>query len=127
MPVKINNMEYYVEIELAKLANKNGFNEQTDMLFDLDKETMTNKWCINKLPCPTVSQLNNWLRQKLNINIYVRIFGSKWAAYVEEVPSGIEITPRKTELAEYDCFETCLYQTIYDVLSEFDFSNRNLK
>ena len=107
-----------VPIELAEMANKIGFKENTRMLYEKETGRMTNKWVPSHYKCPTISELSNWIRKNHSINIYVRIFGDKWAAYVEEVPTGIEITPRLIEMSEYDSFEECLCYAMIEVMKD---------
>ena len=105
-----------IPIELAEMANKIGFNEDTKFLYNTKNGEITNKWAPDNLKCPTINELNSWIRQKHNINIYVRIFGDKWASYAEEIPTGVEITPRIIELSEYDTFEESLCYALLEIM-----------
>ena len=109
-------MEYLIPFELAEIAVKIGFSEQTHLLYNKENEEITNKWVINSLPCPTINQLNTWIRQNHNVNIYTRIFGKKWASWAEEIPSGIEIKNRAIEQNEYDSYEESLCYALLEVM-----------
>ena len=54
------------------------------------------------------SLLQSWLRDEHNINIYCRIMSSEWGCYLEDVPSGVDITPRIVMLDEFKQYEDAM-------------------
>ena len=97
--------EQLIGFETAKLAKEKEFNEKVyreydksgylgctsksaDVVLGPYEELLYSK----EYPAPTQSLLQKWLREKHKINVYSRIINSQWGAYVEEIPSGVDLT-----------------------------------
>jgi hypothetical protein len=104
-------METVVSFKLAKLADEKGFKLDTFWAYNKDTKQCKNKWVpsnkftLDEIAAPTITQLLEWVRQKFQLNIYCRVVGNLWAIYIESIPSGDDITPTsliRTNFASYE-------------------------
>ena len=110
-------MENPINFTLAKLANKKGFKSDTFWIYNRDTEQCSNKWIPNGISAPTLSQLLSWVRESHKINVYSRIMDCQWGAYIEEIPSGVDLTSHSLICIDFDSHDNAIEVGITEALN----------
>lgn len=110
-------METAVDFKLAKLANEKGFKSDTFWIYNKETEQCSNKWIPNGIAAPTANQLLEWIRRELKINVYCRIMDNQWGAYIERIPSGVDLTPHELICIDFVSYDTAIELGMQTALS----------
>lgn len=66
---------------------------------------------------PTLYDIQSLLREEYNIHIYIRINNNEWSIYVEEIPSGVDITPYELVIKDFNSYTEALEKGLLIMLN----------
>ena len=117
-----------ISFKTAKLAKEKGFDYCVNNYYWIDENSLDcgdgdcEFACLNHnkyddlYSAPNQTELQKWLRENHNINVYCRICDRQWNIYYEDVPSGIDLTPPYVIIKDFVNYEEALETGLYEAL-----------